>query len=175
MLGILRTTRAAIVIVPCVLLGAYLVVSPSTTTAAALPAYVIPPEPDEFDLRESDAYYDWRSNLFFRLFNLSGVEGKPNFMTARRTYKVSTNQFGYEVAVTFAYPLFYWVDRNGDGEFQPDQDEMWIDIEEDGVNGNEKLYDPMAVDSGPRGPVPIPPLPSPRPHGEPTAYGASRP
>lgn len=134
------------------------------------PAYRLPLEPDEFDQREVDAYYDWRNNLFFRMFKLSGAEGKPNFMTARRTYKVSSNEFGYEVAVTFAHPLFYWVDRNGDGEFQPDLDEMWIDIEEDGVNGNEKLYDPMAVDSGPRGPVPMPPLPMPGLHGAPTVY-----
>src|SRR5438477_3045319 len=99
-----------------------------TSVSAGLPA-----EPDEFDRREVEAYYDWRNNLFFRVFNISGVEGKANFMTARRTYKVSVNQYGYEVAVTFANPLFYWLDRNGNGEFEPGQDEMWIDIEEDGV------------------------------------------
>ena len=82
-------------------------------------------------------------------------------MTARRTYKVSVNRYGYEVAVTFAHPLFYWLDRNGNGEFEPGQGEMWIDIEEDGVNGNEKLYDPMARDDTPRGPVPAPPVPLP--------------
>ena len=93
---------------------------------------------------------------------MSGVEGSVNFMTARRTYKVSVNQYGYEVAVTFPHPLFYWLDRNGNGEFEPGQDEMWIDIEEDGLNGNEKLYDPMRPDETPRGPVPSPPLPSPK-------------
>jgi hypothetical protein len=145
----------------------------SNSAAGTAAQYSLPAEPEEFDRREVDAYYDWRNNLFFRLFNLSSAEGKPNFMTARRTYKVSINQFGYEVAVTFAHPLFYWLDRNGDGDFQPDQDEMWIDIEEDGINGNEKLYDPMDVDSGPRGPIPIPPLPYPSPHGKSTGYGAS--
>ena len=137
---------------------------PAIASADAIPSkdpvFNLPQEPDEFDLREVEAYYDWRNNLFFRLFNLSGVEGKANFMTARRTYKVSVNQYGYEVAVTFANPLFYWLDRNGNGEFEPDQDEMWIDIEEDGVNGNEKLYDPMVRDDSPRGPVPAPPVPS---------------
>jgi hypothetical protein len=122
----------------------------------------LPLEPDEFDHREVEAYYDWRNNLFFRRFNLTGVEDVANFMTARRTYKVSTNQYGYEVAVTFANPLFYWLDRNGNGEFEPSHDEMWIDIEEDGINGNEKLYDPMVRDDAPRGPVPSPPVPSPR-------------
>lgn len=120
---------------------------------------VLPAEPDEFDRREVDAYYDWRSNLFFRVFKLVSMEAKPNFMTARRTYKVSVNQYGYEVAMTFAYPLFYWVDLNGNGEFEPGQGEMWIDVEEDGLNGNEKAYDPMTPGDTPRGPVPVPPAP----------------
>jgi len=51
------------------------------------------------------------------------------------------------------------VDLNGNGEFEPDKGEMWIDIEEDGINGNETLYDPMNLGNGPRGPVPIPPAP----------------
>jgi hypothetical protein len=131
----------------------------STSRAAQAAGYNLPVEPDEFDRREVEAYYDWRSNLFFRLFDLSGSEGKPTFMTARRTYKVTTSQLGYEVAVTFANPLFYWLDRNGNGEFEPNQDEMWIDIEEDGLNGNEKLYDPMNLKEDPRGPVPVPPVP----------------
>jgi hypothetical protein len=120
--------------------------------------YSLPQEPEEFDLREVEAYYDWRNDLFFRRFNMSGVEGPANFMTARRTYKVSVNQYGYEVAMTFAHPLFYWLDRNGNGEFEPGEDEMWIDIEEDGLNGNEKLYDPMRPDDTPRGPLPSPSL-----------------
>jgi len=33
-------------------------------------------------------------------------------------------------------------------------------VEEDGVNGNERLYDPMAPGEGPRGPVPMPPAPT---------------
>src|SRR5437867_10188719 len=134
----------------------------STERGAGLPpsVHALPVEPDEFDCREVDAYYDWRNNMFFRLFKLASQESKPDFMTARRTYKVSVNQYGYEVAVTFANPLFYWLDRNGNGEFEPGQAEMWIDIEEDGVNGNEKLYDPMVRDDTPRGPVPAPPVPS---------------
>jgi len=139
---------------------------PAMALTDAIPSKVsvfsLPQEPDEFDRREVEAYYDWRNNLFFRLFTISGVEGKANFMTARRTYKASVNQYGYEVAVTFAHPLFYWLDRNGNGEFEPGQDEMWIDIEEDGVNGNEKLYDPNVRDDTPRGPIPVPPVLSPR-------------
>ncbi|HZC80461.1 MAG TPA: hypothetical protein VE222_01875 [Nitrospiraceae bacterium] len=131
---------------------------------AGLPpsGYALPEEPDEFDRREVAAYYDWRNNMFFRVFKLASQESKPDFMTARRTYKASVNQDGYEVAVTFAHPLFYWVDLNGNGEFEPDKGEMWIDVEEDGVNGNERLYDPMTPGEGPRGPVPMPPAPTGR-------------
>ena len=118
---------------------------------------VLPVEPDEFDRREVEAYYDWRNDMFFRVFKMASMESKPDFMTARRTYKASVNQYGYEVAITFSQPLFYWVDLNGDGEFEPAQGEMWIDIEEDGVNGNERLYDPVAPGEAPRGPVPLPP------------------
>lgn len=126
-------------------------------------ARALPTEPEEFDRREVDAYYDWRNNLFFRVFKLESMEAKPNYMTARRTYKVSVNEYGYEVAMTFPYPLFYWFDLDGDGEFEPAKGEMWIDIEEDGLNGNEKLYDPMSPAPGPRGPMPIPPAPRSRP------------
>jgi len=122
------------------------------------PVFSLPQEPEEFDLREVDAYYDWRNNLFFRRFSMSGSDGQTSFMTARRTYKVSVNRYGYEVAVTFANPLFYWLDRNGNGEFEPDQGEMWIDLEEDGVNGNEKPYDPIVAKDGPLGPIPSPPM-----------------
>lgn len=128
--------------------------------------FTLPAEPDEFDHREVNAYYDWRNNMFFRVFKMTDVESKPDFMTARRTYKASVNQYGYEVAITFSQPLFYWVDLNGDGEFEPARGEMWIDIEEDGVNGNERLYDPMAPGEAPRGPVPLPP----KPHGKPGGH-----
>ncbi len=136
-------------------------------TAGLSPAaFTLPTEPDEFDRREVAAYYDWRNNMFFRVFKLASQESKPDFMTARRTYKVTVNQYGHEVAITFAHPLFYWVDRNGDGEFEPSKGEMWIDIEEDGVNGNERLYDPMDLGTAPRGPVPVPPDPRRTPGGQ---------
>ena len=141
----------------------------SRETGTAGPAtehMALPVEPDEFDRRETDAYYDWRNNMFFRVFKMTSLESKPDYMTARRTYKASVNQDGYEVAITFAHPLFYWVDLNGDGEFEPSKGEMWIDIEEDGVNGNERLYDPMAPGEAPRGPVPLPPQPHGKPGGQ---------
>ncbi len=140
----------------------------SDETGIASPAaeqLALPVEPDEFDRREVEAYYDWRNNMFFRVFKMTSMESKPDYMTARRTYKASVNQYGYEVAITFSHPLFYWVDLNGNGEFEPAKGEMWIDIEEDGVNGNERLYDPMAPGEAPRGPVPLPPEPQGKPGG----------
>lgn len=135
------------------------------TAGSATEHVALPVEPEEFDRRETDAYYDWRNNMFFRVFKMTSLESKPDYMTARRTYKASVNQDGYEVAITFAHPLFYWVDLNGDGEFEPSKGEMWIDVEEDGVNGNERLYDPMASGEAPRGPVPLPPKPQGKPGG----------
>ncbi len=50
---------------------------PAIASADAIPSKVpvfsLPQEPDEFDRREVEAYYDWRNNLFFRVFNISGV------------------------------------------------------------------------------------------------------
>ncbi|NKB80622.1 MAG: hypothetical protein GKS05_01735 [Nitrospirales bacterium] len=101
---------------------------------------VLPQEPDEFDPQEIKAYYDWRNDMFFRLFDITG-SGTVNYMTARRTYKVWLDDFGTPVVITNADPLFYWIDRNGNGEFEQDQGEMWSDPLEDGVTGNERLYD----------------------------------
>ena len=77
--------------------------------------------------------------MFFREFDLEGM-GRVDFMTARRTYKVSLNEYGNSVVMTMPYPLFYWVDSNKNGKFEPKLGEMWSDPEEDGVNGNENLY-----------------------------------
>ncbi len=103
-------------------------------------AAVLPEEPAEYDRREVEAYYDWRNDLFFRRFDMSGT-GVTDFMTARRTYRVWLNEFGTPIAVTMSNPLFYWVDLNRNGEFEPTHGEMWADPEEDGINGNERLYD----------------------------------
>lgn len=97
-------------------------------------------EPPEYDVRELKAYYDWRNDLFFRLFDLHD-RGTADFMTARRTYRVWLDEFGTPIAVTMPHPLFYWVDLNNNGEFEPGRGEMWSDPEEDGLNGNERPYD----------------------------------
>lgn len=104
------------------------------------PAGSIPEEPEEYDQREVKAFYDWRNDLFFRHFDM-GQTGRTDFMTARRTYQVWLGEFGNPVVLTMANPLFYWVDTNANGKFESHLGEMWSDPEEDGVNGNERLYD----------------------------------
>ncbi len=108
----------------------------------------LPQEPDEFDDRERDAHYDWRNDLFFREFDLNG-DGVVNYMTARRTYNVWLDDFGTPVVVTVGAPLFYWLDRNGNGEFETGNGEMWSDPAEDGVTGNERLYDTSHLEKQP--------------------------
>ena len=108
----------------------------------------LPQEPDEFDDRELDAHYDWRNDLFFREFDMRGT-GVVNYMTARRTYKVWLDEFGTPVVMTVGAPLFYWLDRNGNGEFETGKGEMWSDPAEDGITGNERLYDTSHLEEHP--------------------------
>ncbi len=108
----------------------------------------LPEEPEEFDDREVKAYYDWRNDLFFREFDMNG-DSVVNYMTARRTYKVWLDEFGTPVVVTVGAPLFYWLDRNGNGEFETGKGEMWSDPDEDGITGNERIYDTSHLEEQP--------------------------
>ena len=119
----------------------------------------LPVEPDEFDPREINAYYDWRNDMFFREFDLTG-SGSVNFMTARRTYKVWLDEFGTPVVLTVGDPVFFWIDLNGNGKFEQELGEMFKDSYEDGVTGNEEPYDNSDLQE-PAGPGPEwnPPLP----------------
>ena len=112
----------------------------------------LPVEPDEFDPREINAYYDWRNDMFFREFDLTG-SGSVNFMTARRTYKVWLDEYGTPVVLTMGDPVFYWIDLNGNGKFEQELGEMFKDSYEDGVTGNEEPYDNSDLQE-PAGPGP---------------------
>ena len=137
-----------------------LVVTPSPFSSTQ-PRIKLPEEPDEFDEREVEAYYDWRNDMFFRKFDMMG-KGDVDYMTARRTYKVWLDDFGTPVVITVADPLFYWIDLNANGKFEQDKGEMWSDPYEDGLTGNEKVYDSSDLQSPP-GEIPLwsaPDLPS---------------
>ena len=112
----------------------------ASSSTAASSSRDIPAEPAEYDRRELKAFYDWRNDLFFREFDMHGT-GRADFMTARRTYRVWFSEFGNPIALTMGNPLFYWVDINNNGKFESHLGEMWSDPQEDGVNGNERLYD----------------------------------
>lgn len=105
------------------------------------PNKVIPAEPGAYDKEEVDSFLDRETGLYFRLFDLN-KDGKVNYMTARRTNSSYMNEFWNSVIYKFQYPLFYWIDLNGNGKFEPELGEMWIDPEEDGLNGNEHIYYP---------------------------------
>ena len=124
-----------------------LVVTPSPFSSLQ-PRIKLPEEPDEFDEREVEAFYDWRNNMFFRKFDLTG-KGDVDYMTARRTYKVWFDDFGTPVVITVADPLFYWIDLNANGKFEQDKGEMWSDPYEDGLTGNEKPYDSSDLQTPP--------------------------
>ncbi len=124
-----------------------LVVTPSPFSSVQ-PRIKLPEEPDEFDDREVEAYYDWRNDMFFRKFDLTGM-GRVDYMTARRTYKVWLDDFGTPVVITVADPLFYWIDLNANGKFEQDKGEMWSDPYEDGLTGNEKVYDSSDLQTPP--------------------------
>ncbi len=123
------------------------VVTP-TPFSSVQPRSQLPEEPEEFDEREVEAYYDWRNDMFFRRFDLTG-KGTVDYMTARRTYKVWLDDFGTPVVITVADPLFYWIDLNGNGKFEQDKGEMWSDPYEDGLTGNEKPYDSSDLQTPP--------------------------
>ena len=130
----------------------HLVAMSSGPFSSLQPRPKLPVEPEEFDPKELNAYYDWRNDMFFREFDLTG-SGSVNFMTARRTYKVWLDEFGTPVVLTVGDPVFYWIDLNGNGKFEEDQGEMWKDPYEDGVTGNEEPYNNRDIQE-PLGPGP---------------------
>ncbi|GJL63838.1 MAG: hypothetical protein NPIRA04_24920 [Nitrospirales bacterium] len=112
------------------------------------PESQLPEEPDEFDKREVEAFYDWRNDMFFRHFDMTG-SGAVNYMTARRTYKVWLDDYGTPSVITVADPLFYWIDLNNNGRFEQELGEIWVDSYEDGLTGNEKPYDNSDLQQAP--------------------------
>ncbi|MCA9423217.1 MAG: hypothetical protein KC592_19515, partial [Nitrospira sp.] len=124
----------------------------ATPFSSINPRPKLPVEPDEFDPREIKAYYDWRNDMFFREFDLTG-SGSVNFMTARRTYRVWLDEFGTPVVLTVGDPVFFWIDLNGNGKFEQELGEMFKDSYEDGVTGNEEPYDNSDLQE-PAGPGP---------------------
>jgi len=82
--------------------------------------------PDE-NLRV-DKLYDHEARMFLMLYSLKG-NGEVDYVTARMVQEHARSNYGNPVYYTEQYPLFYWWNHT-----------MWNDPEQDGVNGNEKVY-----------------------------------
>lgn len=94
--------------------------------SASLSKELLPIEPDVST--RVDELYDHEARLFLMLFSLKG-NGKIDYVTGRLVQEYARSNFGNPVYQTEAYPLFYWWNHT-----------MWNDPEQDGVNGNERVY-----------------------------------
>ncbi len=86
----------------------------------------LPIEPDVST--RIDELYDHEARLFLMLYSLNG-DGKVDYITGRMVQEYARSNFGNPVYQTEVYPLFYWWNHI-----------MWNDPEQDGVNGNERVY-----------------------------------
>ncbi|MER3424349.1 MAG: hypothetical protein C4293_15150 [Nitrospiraceae bacterium] len=93
---------------------------------AASTIEALPVEPDE-NLRV-DEQYDHESRMFLMLYSLKG-NGEVDYVTGRMVQEYARSHYGNPVYYTEKYPLFYWWNHT-----------MWNDPEQDGVNGNERVY-----------------------------------
>ena len=85
--------------------------------------------PAEPDLNSRvDELYDHEARLFIMLYSLKG-NGQVDYVTGRSVQEYALSNFGHPIYKTDEYPLFYWWDHT-----------MWNDPEQDGVNGNERVY-----------------------------------
>jgi hypothetical protein len=98
----------------------------STSPVAVWSADVLPTEPD-LNTRV-DELYDHEARLFIMLYSLHR-NGQIDYVTARLVQEYSRSSYGNPVYQTEAQPLFYWWNHT-----------MWNDPEQDGVNGNERVY-----------------------------------
>ena len=87
------------------------------------------PLPIEPDLNSRlDELYDHEARLFIMLYSLHG-DGKVDYITGRLVQEYTRSNYGNPVYYTEPYPLFYCWDHT-----------MFNDPDQDGVNGNERVY-----------------------------------
>jgi hypothetical protein len=107
-----------IALVACLLWG---LLPPVVHAGSPLPA-----EPDEST--RVDEVLDNESRLYLILYSLKG-DGKVDYVTGRRILEQIRNEFDNPVYSTARFPFFYWWNHI-----------LWVDQEQDGVNGNEVVY-----------------------------------
>jgi len=86
----------------------------------------LPLEPDL--ATRIDEQYDHEARLFLILYSLQG-DGQVDYVTGRLVREYARSNYGNPVYQTEVYPLFYWWNHT-----------MYNDPEQDGVNGNERVY-----------------------------------
>ncbi len=87
---------------------------------------LLPLEPDLSTRVEE--HYDHEARLFLSLYSLNG-NGQVDYVTGRLVKEYARSNYGNPVYQTEAHPLFYWWNHT-----------MYNDPEQDGVNGNERVY-----------------------------------
>ncbi|GJL63011.1 MAG: hypothetical protein NPIRA04_16650 [Nitrospirales bacterium] len=73
--------------------------------------------------------------LYFREYSLK-KNGVVDYKTARQIIVSEYNEFWNTVVHTKEHPLFYWYDRNQDG-----QTDMWVDQKVEGCSCDIILYE----------------------------------
>ncbi len=96
---------------------------PSASHAAAAS---LPPEPDVST--RVDELYDSESRLYLFLYSLKG-DGTVDYIAGRFVREHVRNEYGNPVYDTERFPIFYWWNHT-----------LWADRDQDGVNGNEVVY-----------------------------------
>ena len=88
--------------------------------------FLLPSEPDENTRVEE--IYDQETRLIMFLYSLQGTKD-VDYVVGRTVRKHQRSAYGNPVYYFEPYPLFYWWNHT-----------MWNDPEQDGVNGNERIY-----------------------------------
>jgi len=83
-------------------------------------------EPDE--ATRVDELLDNESQMYLMLYSLNS-DGKVDYVTGRRVQEQVRSEFGNPVYYAARFPFFYWWNHT-----------LWVDQEQDGVNGNEAVY-----------------------------------
>jgi hypothetical protein len=95
-----------------------------SSSAAAGPS--LPMEPDEGT--RVDELFDSESRLYLSLYSLKG-DGAVDYITGRFVREHTRSEYGNPIYYTERFPMFYWWNHI-----------LWIDRDQDGVNGNELIY-----------------------------------
>ena len=87
---------------------------------------LLPGEPDENT--RVDELYDQETRMIMFLYSLKGTED-VDYVAGRKVREHRRSAYGNPVYYFETHPLFYWWNHT-----------MWNDPEQDGVNGNERIY-----------------------------------